>query len=71
MMSEGMRFQRLMMLFLSAVIIFCSYAVAMMLLPMPLWQKGTAIFFAAAPTGLYLYHLWEKMWRLIEKADMR
>ena len=63
-----LEYKRLMILFLSAVIVFSAYALAVVIAPLSVYQKGIAIFFTTAPLGLFIYNLWNKMRSLEERA---
>lgn len=63
-----MNFRRLMSLFLSVMIVYSAYALAIVIAPISFYQKGIAIFFTAAPVGLFVYHIWNKMKLLTEQV---
>lgn len=63
-----MEYKQLIILFLSVVIIYAAYALAVVFVPISFYQKGVAIFFTAAPAGMLLYHLWMKMRGLEERT---
>lgn len=63
-----MEHKRLMLLFLSVVVVFSAYALAVVIAPLSLYQKGIAVFFAAAPAGMFLYSIWKKAVLIEEKV---
>ncbi len=62
-----MKHQRLQILFLSVLVVYSVYALAIATAPLGLYSKGIAVFFAGSPVGMLLYHIWRKM-REIEQA---
>lgn len=66
--AMDLEYKRLVVLFLSTVIVFSAYALAVVIAPLTLYQRGIAIFFTAAPLGLFLYHVWNKMRSLEERV---
>ena len=65
--SMAMKHHRLQTLFLSVLLVYLIYALALVVAPVGLYSKGIAVFFAGGPVGMLLYHVWRKM-RDIEHA---
>lgn len=63
----AMKHHRLQTLFLSVLLVYSIYALALVVAPVGLYFKGIAVFFAGGPVGMLLYHVWRKM-RDIENA---
>lgn len=68
--ASAMRHQRLQALFLAVVSVYSVYALALALAPIGLYTKGVGVFFAGAPVGMLLYHVWGKMRGLEEAAQL-